>query len=394
MIFILYFAYLQNGQSFVETKDKKIKMLNGMVIALETPLFSRRDINSKIYQYIRKNDLIYIHAKHKGYATFDQSYKEDAMNRSYQEEIDRSMKSPEDNSFKMADNFIEKRSVPINPTMEENKVLQFVDQDHLFYQTVDKIGRTAFVLRKHIKLIHQDTREFEMSANPYDYDEMDYRLEEPLPEKYPLFDKKLYRISFGFGFGPEKKSNYQYADQLNTENFNSRAGFEASIVRMADFDQTSRYFFGVFTSFYRHTNDFSWANQIFNAREFHEQYAIGPNLTYDAYKTENWLVSFLGGINYLYEATTLIQVDGQNLIEERYFSGFTFAPHIGSLMHRKNIIFDTGFFMKFNMQLNLPFSQNSADPIVNQKFWNTENDQIAHRLGGEINFSIGAMSPF
>ena len=92
-----------------------------VVITHEAPLFIEKSLTSEIVQYVRENDIVYIHDKHL--------------------EI-----NPEEEIFRK-NSGIRSNSTKINPLND------------FFLETIDNNGRTAYIPRNYVKLITNEEEE-------------------------------------------------------------------------------------------------------------------------------------------------------------------------------------------------------------------------------------------
>jgi phage FluMu gp28-like protein len=113
------------------------------------------------------------------------------------------------------------------------------EHDKEFYKTVDKNGTEAYIKRKYVKVIFKDEREQEKFITLTEVDETDYRLEEPLPRRYPLLDPLSGRGLFAFGVGPGHKTGYPYQTAVEAEQVSTQKGVVFTYQRNVPFDLTN-----------------------------------------------------------------------------------------------------------------------------------------------------------
>ncbi len=192
--------------------------LKGMVIVLEAPVFCEMDITADVCTYKRKGDLIYLHNKHNG---------KSALNVDYSNFSDEEYEKVNefDNAFLA--------SLANNPFAE--------DKD--FYTTLDGRGRNVYILKKHVKVIYNDTREAGSKVTVLPRDVLDYRIEEPLPKGFPLSKEDIYRVSLSFSLGSSKNSNYPYRQEFLVEDYGGRYGAFVGYNRNVSLVGKNRLFF-------------------------------------------------------------------------------------------------------------------------------------------------------
>ena len=140
----------------------------GIVTTLEAPIVRSLEVDSPTVMTKRKGEKIYIH----------------------------------DRYFKNGPNEI------IFVQDDETKEASFSQMENdegyeKFYETIDKNGQKAYISRYYVKLITHDAREFTQNITPFVPDPNDYRLEEPLPEGYPIRKPEMGRARVSFSFGPD-----------------------------------------------------------------------------------------------------------------------------------------------------------------------------------------------
>ncbi len=292
---------------------------SGIVIPLTTPLFSEPSKMAPISMYVREGTKIYIHSKHKGYGPGDVIY-------------------------------------------EDQKVLgQDNDDKSEFYLTLDKTGQDAYVLKDHVKLIYEDSREFEKNIEMVPRDNMDYRLSEPLSPIYPFFEKNLYKANLSLDVGPARKLKYDYSLITNSERYLPSMGFSLNYTKTVNADKENRLFFGGILQYNYNGAEFIFPNNI---NSFEESYlmGIGPYLLYDFYRSEKSIFSIEGGIILNMVYTLIYNKDHQQneiLIDQTY-DGFSITPELRMTYQQKvSFVDNLKYFAGIKLQTNLPYTLKS-----------------------------------
>ncbi|MEK6626590.1 MAG: hypothetical protein AABY86_16605, partial [Bdellovibrionota bacterium] len=167
-----------------------------VVIVLQTPLFADSKLDSTILQYLRKGEHLYIRD---------------------------SNISPSPHSKNYDSN---------NPEEGEEYFPVFHNIPHSgFFETVTRTGQSAFIKADHVKILYSDEREKLTEISPFEHDPTDYRLEEPLPPKYPIYNPDRYRMALAYAFGPQRKVNYPYPSLITSEDFKVRKGFYGHYIK-------------------------------------------------------------------------------------------------------------------------------------------------------------------
>lgn len=323
----------------------KLLAAEGVIIVLEAPLFEKEDTKSRILQYVRKGDRIFIHDRHAGISTDDPDYGQ-------------------------------VREVPYGD----------------FYFVQDKNGREAYVPRKYVKRIMKDQREYAEKISPFDHDPTDYRLKEPLPPKYPIVNEERYRAIANFALGPARKVNYPYPNGIQTENFAPRMGVELSYLKNIEYDTINRFYFGAKFHFWQDEANFELGSGK-TAKEQHGQFGVGPTVTYDAYRDDDYRVCFTGGFSFNWNRT-LATIEGPDEEENRIFSAFTITPEVGTLLQFPKVLPHIDLVLGTALQFNLPYVLNPQGPAINAESWNAESDSLSYPLGGNLTAFLGLQSSY
>jgi hypothetical protein len=346
----------------------------GIVVVLETPLFLKQNTNSKIMQNVRKGEKIYIHKQHFKPGPGEVDYNLGKADDFGIEETD----SSKEIYGLLSDSDIQLTPIPLKVG---------------FYRTSDKNGRDVFVLKKHIKLIYNDSRESQTSISPYhDKDETDYRLLEPIPENYPLQRSESYRAMFAIGAGPQRKINYKYVSPSVSEAYKPRYGITGTYTKKLDFDNDNRLYFGGMFHLYNATSNFLLAN-TFTAEESKDQIGIGPYFSYDFHRTFKFRVNLYGSISVNYERY-LVKQEDNGTSESKTFSGMHLSPIIGLQYERIKIFPTVNFIASTNLELNLPYTLKTDTNGIVDRFWQDSSNTIDIPFGAQFTVFAGISSDY
>lgn len=305
----------------------------GIVTTLEAPIVSDITIDAPVVLTARKGDRIYIHDKYFINGPLDVVYR------------------PDDKQ-----------------TGDDLKDLESKEGYEKFYETIDKNGQTAYISRYYVKLITRDVREFSQAITPFDPDPNDYRPAEPLPAGYPIIPPVSYRARASFTVGPDLRSNYNYNRVLTNEEFSNRYGFDLSYGRKAEWDNENRFYFGgIFQG---------WTSQakfvLFDDRQATEnrsQLGIGPYISYDPWRKEDWRLTLQGSLLINLTRNAISQQDPSGFVEERIFSGISVTPKLSSYFQVKTPTTGVDFVAGMDIQFYMPQSLTSATEAESE-FWN------------------------
>ncbi len=328
----------------------------GIITTLEAPILSEPDMTSQVRQLIRKGQKIYIHQKHFQNGPLDVSYDANA----------------------------ETGFFPINVGANNEG----------FYQTKDRNGNTAYISDRYVKLITNDNREFAQKITPYNPDPNDYRLEEPLPEGYPLVEKTKYRAALTFSMGPDLKNNYSYNSVLDEEDFSNQYGFEIKYARKAGWDKEDRFYFGGILKGWTSKSKFKLYDDDRTATEDKSQIGIGPFISYDPWRNRDVTITFSGGV--------LFNID-RNLVtqnhpfgeEQRLFSAYTVTPIFSTFAQFKTHIPDLAIVAGIHTQLYLPHTLTSErEPTISSAWrkFGSSQDQINVPFSAQWSAMLGIQS--
>lgn len=248
-----------------------------------------------------------------------------------------------------------------------------------FYLTVDRNGLNAYIPKEYVKVLYKDEREQEENINPFDHDPTDYRLQEPLPDSYPLVSNNQMRAFFSMGSGTEPRESYNYTREVRSQNYGTRYAFKAVILKRGNVFGNNRFFFGGGLQLSLINSSFLMEDTDERSREQKLRFRAGPYFLYDAYLYKNVLFSFQGGIWLTYNAFSVFQSEPTfDTAQERKYSGFSIAPHVGFVTQWKDL-FGKNFDLvtELNGRLEAPYTLNSsADSDYSDFLWNNAEEDI------------------
>lgn len=326
--------------------------LEAVVTVLETPIFKEKSCDSPVVQYLRKGQVIKVHP------SLANSTKYDHL-------------APSPEKFKELKKKIEQLPEWQDPLFKEGKEQSVYLEDE-FIPTVDRLGNTAYVLSNHIYVYFDDPREF--SQKVIRKDPTDYRLEEPLPHKYPLYTPSGHRGQVLLGFSRPYNESYNYPDQVKTKSYMTPVELYMSVLWQAPHDFSDRLYVGANWHFKTFENSYSF----FDFRESTERYlqlGLGPLLSYDAYKGEKNRLNLSFSINiHPLNEVTIVQKDGEEK-DSRLYRGFNFSSRLGAQYHRKAITEDVDFVLGTSFHLESPTKFQAQNAGTQTSWWK--------KIGGE-----------
>lgn len=328
----------------------------GLVIVLDAPILSEPDLESQIEQFVRKGQKVFIHAKH----------------------------------------FWGSPDSPVYMKRGDRRRLNLpVREDKGFYETKTRTGNIGYIPKAYVKLMYLDRREFSENISPFKHDPTDYRLDEPIPDGYPLVETEKVRAMFSFGTGPDFKTNYNYGQFIETEEFSNRYEMNLLYMWKADFDKFDRFYFTLNFHFQTAQADFQMFDEQ-KTTEIRTQFGLGPGLSYDVFRNEDWVLTSAGALSLNQNKFTVSQTDTNDDFEERIFKGLSMTPKFYTYATKKNFIGPTHLSFGMSYQLFLPHSLKSSTPIEIPELWQdvASNDRIDIPLGGILTFFVGVMGTY
>ena len=262
-----------------------------------------------------------------------------------------------------------------------------------FIQTYDRVGNIAYVPSKYLKIITNDLSESRMPNQYNGNDPTDYRLEEPIPASYPYDDNSFLRASFALLAGNNIKSPYEYNSSLNGQSFSSESGGRLNLSQKIKFDKHDRYYFGFLGIISSSTNTIQFKNAN-KASESRSIMRIGPSITFDAFKNNDYRLTLGTGFTYNYHKSVL-KMSGPSGSEERFFSGYSFSPMATTLIQILNIFPNTDLIAGTDFSLFLPHKQSTHDEITIPALWGSDAPtQIQAGLSPQVSFFIGLQAKY
>ena len=318
----------------------------GVVVVLEAPLFKVPDKKSKIIQYHRKGDKVYIHSQNTYLPINDDVYK-------------------------------------LPGQIKETQAFGAASD---YYKTISRDGNEAYILKKHVRIYFEDNREFSYQEN--DYDPTDYRLEEPLSEHYPFYHKTGYRGQVQLAFGNPNYSSYPFKSELiDTEPTLTKEINFLYLKKPKDLE-SQRFYFGVQVGI--HLSAINYLLNDYKAQQENLRISVGPIGLYDIYKDKkNGLTSFIGFQYHLLDQMKITMSD-EDKDQRRYFSQLGFHFNTGLNYQRIKAVGPVDFISGLYAQWHLPHRYNSLSKGSNETYWQSNgNDDYTQDARAEALAFLG-----
>ncbi len=308
--------------------------LEAVVTVLETPMLKTRSYEAPVVQYLRKGDVIKIDP------ALGNSTKYDHMG-TYQ------AKEPE--------------------------------SDDEFIMTLDRQGNKVWVIRRHLYIYSENEDEFNQVIAKKD--ETDYRLEEPLPKKYPLYSPTGYRGQVTLGITQPYTESYDYDSSVKMKGYQSPLDVVITLLRQTPTDKQDRFYIGGTLNVKYFTNSYSLMNSRFS-EETGIRLGLGPTISYDTFKGHKNRVNLYGTIliNF-FNQLTITQTDQNSNSDERIYRTISVSPRLGIQYHRKQIFEDIDFVIGTALEIDSPATYRSQNAATQIGWW---------RRGGNDKFNTRA----
>lgn len=347
-LFIIIFTFQTFGYE---------KLLEAEVVVLEAPVFRIQNAKSQVVQYLRKGEVIRLHPIHD------------------------------------IGNPLEVNYVFYTNVMGSNELVDlekyFIDEEKRipFYKTIDRNGRPAFVLKQHIKPIYNDIREYKKLVSNYLPDQTDYRIQEPLPKGYPIFQPRGFESSFLLGVGLASSYQYQYANSPNSSNDQMSQYFTMNSFKQADDEVDSRlsYGFEIAVAYFKRITNFANGE---TGQESLTNFGIGPGLSYDFYRGDKNLLSFQGSII----LNLINQYQVRVGTEKQKFKDFTLVPTLKTIYRRRKIIKDFDFTMGPQARVIFPGQLSLSEGSIDDNL--QDISAFEKDLAVELSFMFGITNSF
>ncbi len=342
--------------------------ITGTVTVLEAPLFATPDEKSKVIQYYRKGETVFLHQME----VFEDRYQDE--------------------------NFVGIESVVIDKLDDPflvNKDIYYPNQESTFFKTISRNGKEAYILKEHVLIDYKDSREFDRKV--LDYDHTDYRLQDPLPRNYPFVPPKSYRGLTQFGLGQPNFESYPYKKDIVDTSFDISKEFNFMWTRSEEIDELRRFYFGAMAGFKFSTIRYLLTTQF--ARQENFNLYIGPLAAYDVYRSDKGALNIYTSLQYsLVDQMKISMIEeGDEIAEVRlYQSHLAFSHVLGvNYQHYKSFYkFDS--VIGANVRTLLPRIYSATSNAENNRLWRSldSSDSYTQGIMTEISFFIGIQNHY
>ncbi|MBC74667.1 MAG: hypothetical protein CME64_01505 [Halobacteriovoraceae bacterium] len=321
----------------------------GQVTVLEAPLFSSPDTDSFIIEHIRKGEEIYIHP-----AEFQIDRYRDVVDVTEEE--------------------IRQRKLLLNkmhqdPLFRDEEDTYIPEPNSRFFKTLATSGADAWILKEHVFLLYQDVRELDQTVELHD--PTDYRIEEPLPEGFPLKGPKVYRSYFGLALGIPNYPAYEYPSQINDTGFDFLKEFSYAWFSSVKFDPEKRLFFGGLINVAQGQIDYQLDGRRSEETTF--KISAGPLINYDLWRNDQLRVNAHTSLQFAFIDYLEIKQFSADESDTRTFQSYQFAPRAGLNIQKPKYFYSMDLVVGFNLNWDLPRTFNASSSKDRPSWWSGDS---------------------
>lgn len=366
------FALILSSQAIGQKKHfdgMRLRHNLGMITALEAPLFAAPDKKSDIIQHVRKGEEIYVHP-----AEFQRDRYRGVIS-----------ESPEKVSA-YGEIYAEKFSDPLF----DQKDVYRPEPDSLFYKTMAASGRDAYILKEHIFLLYHDLRELDQEVPAADT--TDYRIEEPLPEGFPIIRPSGRRGYASLGLGIPSEAPYSHTSEIEDSGFDFLKEFNFAWSGNKE-GITRRFFFGGMASLSLHETEYKLKGRTSAERNF--KLSAGPYASYDIWRAESFILNVFGSAQFVFLDMLDVEqsaTDGSDRRDSRSFTSYHLSPRAGLNIQKPKFFYALDFIAGAGVNMQFAHQYNTSDPADEETWW--EGDKFDRPLNMQITYFLGLQSSY
>jgi hypothetical protein len=346
--------------------------IEAVVTVLETPMLSEPRYDAKVVQYLRKGDIVKLHP---------------SLNKN--EDYDHLAPSVE--KFKIIDEKI-RNSDEWNQDPLFRGQMEDVSIEDTFISALDRQGHKIYLIRDHLYIYFENGKE--LTQGILTQDPTDYRLQEPLPKKYPLLEPRGYRGQFILGLTQPYQESYDYSQSFKAKGYTIPIDLNISFLRQEPSDIQNRLYFGVTFNMRYHKNEFLF----FDGRTSTEstiKFGLGPIITYETYKEKFNRLNIFVSININLFNQMVIKQQDQNISESKIFRTYNLAPRLGMQYFRKAIFEDIDFVAGTYIEIEPATTFRSKNSSSQSSWWrSSSNDKFYSRTTFSLAGHLGVQAAY
>lgn len=366
---VLFISASSYGAKFHKHHDGlQLRENKGQVTVLEAPLFSEPNVESFIVEHIRKGRELYIHP-----AEFQVDRYREVVNVT-NDEISKNR------------NLLDKKHH--DPLFKNEEDTYIPSPDSKFYKTLATNGQDAWILKDHVFLLYQDIRELDQEV--VRHDPTDYRIEEPLPEGFPLKGPKIYRSYFGLALGIPNYPSYQYPSSIDDTGYGFLKEFSFAWFSSVEFDPEKRLFFGGLINITQGQIDYQLDGR--KAEELTFKISAGPMIGYDLWRNDNLRINANTSLQFAFVDFLEIKQFSADESDTRTFQSYQFAPRAGLNVQKPKFFYSMDLVVGFNLNWDLPRTFSASSKKDRPEWW--DGDSFTRDSSFQTTYFLGLQGDY
>ncbi|MDB9787175.1 hypothetical protein OAB57_03640 [Bacteriovoracaceae bacterium] len=315
----------------------------GIIISHTAPIFSKKSIGSAILQWYRKGQKIFIHPMHFNSST------------DYLESLTNSKK---------------------------------VEQNKLFFTTLDNNGKKAFISRKHVKLLFFDRRELLRPIKSSNHDVTDYTALGNYLDQVGNKPLETHRLSVSSGFALTDTFSYPYNTNFIRVKNTIPLNFYLTYAKKVSFQEINKVFFGGHSTMYIGKKTIS-GSQNLNAIESSTKIGVGPFISFDLITHMKFRLTTSGGpLFYFFDNYKIVSnLSNKNLASKHFTGRFNLTGQLLQMIAELNGIFHISFELFPSYTLKSSGADKETTPFLQKNIIKRPSHQ-------RFIFSVGLQSSY
>ena len=339
--------------------------IDGTITVIEAPLFYTPDESSKVIQYLRKGDRVYLHPSE----TYQDKY-----------------------SFEEFKNLDETKIDNLDDPLLNEGTIYRANTENKFLKTIAKDGREAYILREHVFIDFNDKRELNQPV--ISHDNTDYRLEEPINKNYPFIKSGNYRGQMSFSLGEPNYTAYPYQQRILDSSSELLKEVDFVWSRAEAIDKKNRFFFGAKGGL--HFSKIKHLLETQSASQSNFRLTIGPYASYDTFKTESSVFNIYTSLQYhLVDRMEISISDNSGISDSRVYDTYLgFSGNLGFNYQIFKSVYTFDTIMGANLRMLAPREYTTNDNPQESSLWQSSSSKDSYNqpFTTEMSYFIGLQS--
>lgn len=368
--------------------DDRISRTTGRVSVYEAPIYERPDTTSKIIERITKGKVIYIHPQH--------------FSKLNNMTLDGLPLKNKKNSLLFFNN------------QETKDNLDNISGKEEFYTTITTNGQTAYIPQKYVNLIFNDSEEldknlFSSSQTHKEIDNTDYRLVEPLPEKFPFEKITNWQLQIFLGVQNSLRRGYPFPTSFRIVNQKYNPPWDMGLgvtyhslsdypYKLVEVNKNWEWNWGGLFILNSYHNRYQFENGTLT-EESNFKLALGPLMMTTFYRNKNnkfaWTF-YISPLYYFYDKFNVQKVEiTSSFRDSRRYSDTYLAVRSGIWYQQLRMFSNLNLLAGLYLQFNPAHLAETIDPAYGKTgVWKEIpfSDTINNRLEIKIGAALGIQS--